>query len=106
MAQVLLTKYRFKPGGKEAWFDWCRELTRRRDEVLETLRNEGISVEACFLSPDEDGVYYVIEVEDFAKALAAYSASPYPIDAEHAQRKGSALEEVGDLRCLFYFKSV
>jgi hypothetical protein len=105
MAEVLLRKFRFQHGKKQEWMDWCRELTRRQDEVLETLRNEGVSVEACFLSPDEDCIYYFIEVENFENALKAYDASPYPLDEEHRQRKAASLEEAGTLRCLFYFRN-
>src|SRR5215467_13530106 len=105
MTEVILRKFRFKRGKKQEWMDWCRELIRRQDEVLETLRNEGISMEACFLAPD-DCLYYFLEVEDFEKALQAYDASQYPIDEEHRRRKAASIEEVGKLRCLFYFKNV
>ncbi len=39
MTEVMLRKFRFKRDKKQEWMDWCRELTRRQDEVLETLRN-------------------------------------------------------------------
>jgi L-rhamnose mutarotase len=106
MTEVALRKFRFKRDKKQEWMDWCRELNRRQDEVLETLRNEGVSVEACFLSPDEDCVYYFLEVENFEQAHKAYSASQYPIDEEHRRHKRASMEEVGMLRCLFYFKNV
>ena len=106
MTEVMLRKFRFKRDKKQEWMDWCRELTRRQDEVLETLRNEGVLMEACFLAPDEESVYYFLEVEDFEKALKAYDASPYPLDEEHRRHKGASMEEVAKLRCLFYFKNV
>ncbi len=105
MAEVVLRKFRFQRDKKHEWLDWCQELTRRRVEVLETLRNEGVLMEACFLSPEEDSVYYFLEVEDFEKALKAYDASPYPLDEEHGRHKAASLEETAKLKCLFYFKN-
>jgi L-rhamnose mutarotase len=105
MAEVSLVKFRFKPGQKQAWLEWCRELRRRHAEVLETLRNEGVSVEACFLSPNEDCGYYFLEVEDFEKAWEAFRKSPFPLDHEHKQRRQSSIEEVEKMECLMYFQN-
>lgn len=105
MTEVALGKFRIKPDRKQEWIKWCEELNRRRDEVLETLRNEGVLVEACFLSPDEDCIYYFMEAENFEKARKAYRASPYPIDEEHRRHRRASMEEVEELRCLFYFKN-
>lgn len=105
MSEVSLRKFRFKRDKKQEWMDWCQELNARHADVLETLRNEGVSVEACFLSPDEDCIYYFIEAEDFEKAEKAYRGSHYPIDEEHRRHKRASVEELGALRCLFYFKN-
>ena len=102
MAEIELRKFRFKPGKKQEWIDWSGELNRRRDEVLETLRNEGVLMEACFLSHDDDCIYYFIVAESFDKARAAFSTSKYPIDKEHGRHKRASVEEVEKLKCLFH----
>jgi len=104
VAQVTLAKFRFKPGGKQRWLDWCDELKRRSGEVVETLRNEGVAVEACFLSVNEDAVYYFVEAEDFDRAQRALQRSPYTIDRQHIDVKVAALEAVEPLTCLFHFE--
>lgn len=105
MAQVRLAKFRFAPHGKQRWLDWCDEVKRRSGEVMETLRNEGVVTEACFLSVSEDAVYYFIEVEDFNRAQRAVEQSPYAIDREHIQVKAATLEAVEQLTCLFHFEN-
>jgi hypothetical protein len=54
--------------GKKVWLDWAEELKQREPEVLSTLRQERVRLEACFLSEVEDAVYYFVEVEDLQKA--------------------------------------
>ncbi len=105
MTEVALRKFRFKPDKKQEWMDWCRELNRRREEVLETLRNEGVVVEACFLSPNEDCIYYFMAAESFDKAHTAFATSQYPIDEEHRRHRRASVEEVETLRCLFFFEN-
>ena len=103
MSEARLFKYQFRPGGKEKWLGWSGEMKRRSTEIFETLRNEGVIVEACFLSPEEDAIYYFVAAEDLAKGEAAYKRSPHVIDREHMQVKSEALSHVAKLECLFYF---
>lgn len=58
MTQVKLYKLKFKPDAKEIWLDWSRELLRRKNEVVATLKNEGVVSESCFVSGDGESVYY------------------------------------------------
>ena len=102
---VRLVKLKFKPGGRRIWEDWSAELEQRRAEVLETLKNEGVSSEACFLSDDGEHVFYFMEVADMEKANAAFAKSHFPIDAEHAVKKGASLELVTELKPLFAFQN-
>lgn len=103
MSQARLLKYRFKPDGKEQWLAWSEQLRRRADEVFETLRNEGVIAEACFLAPEEDAIYYFVAAEHFEHAEDAFRRSPYPIDREHAHVKAAALERPEPLERLFFF---
>ena len=105
MTEVHLVKLKFKPGsGKAEWLAWCDELKKRKDEVLTTLRNEGVHLEACFLSEEEDSVYYFMEVEDLKKDYAVFEKSTIPVDREHEKVKASAFVGEVELRKLFDFQ--
>jgi hypothetical protein len=103
MSEARLIKFRFKPGGREKWRQWSGELKKRSEEVFETLRNEGVIAEACFLSGEEDAVYYFVAAEDFGRAEEAAGRSSFAIDREHTLAKSAALERVEQLECLFFF---
>ena len=106
MTEVHLAKLKFKPGsGKTEWLAWCDELKKRKDEVLSTLRNEGVHLEACFLSEEEDSVHYFTEVEDLKKAYAVFEKSTIPVDREHEKIKASAFVGEVRLRKLFDFQN-
>jgi hypothetical protein len=105
MTEVILRKFRFKPATRQEWMDWCQELNRRRDEVTQTLRSEGVLVEHCFLAADEDGIYYFVEAEDLERAQNAANTSRHPLDEEHRRHRRASVEEAEELRCLFYFKN-
>jgi len=66
---------------------WMGELMRRRDEVIETFKNEGTSHELAYLIPTSDGpiLIYAMEVEDPERASVAFRTSSLPIDAEHKE---------------------
>jgi hypothetical protein len=103
MSDARLIKFRFKPDGAKKWREWSAELKKRSEEVFATLRNEGVIVEACFLSGREDAVYYFVAAEDLGRAEEAARRSPFAIDREHALAKSAALERVERLECLFLF---
>ena len=103
MTKAKLVKFRFKPDKKQVWLDWSKELERRKDEVIATLKNEGVVSESCFLSQDGESVYYFMESEDFEKVKKAVSENPHPIDADHKSARESSLEFAGKLECLFHF---
>lgn len=103
MSEARLIKYRFKPHGAQQWLRWSEEMKRRSEEIFETLRNEGVIAEACFLAPEEDAIYYFVAAENLGRAEEAARRSHYVIDREHVQAKSSALERGAPLRCLFFF---
>ena len=105
MAGVRLVKMKFKPDGKQVWLDWCDQLKRRTDEVLETLKNEGALSEACFVSQDGESVYYFMEVENLDRARTAFKSSTFKIDAEHREAVLQSLERVEELTPIFHFQN-
>lgn len=105
MSQVQLVKFRFKPGKKQVWLDWSKELMRRKAEVMATLRDEGVLSESCYISENGEEIYYFMEVEDFDKVLEVVRKSPHPIDHDHRLAKKESIERVGVLECLFQFEN-
>ncbi len=103
MSQVKLIKVKLKENGKQIWLDWSEELMRRKEEVLATLKNEKVLSESCFLSEDEEYVYYFMEAEDLVKAKEAVTSNPHPIDLDHQKAKQASLGEGKRLKCLFHF---
>lgn len=101
MTEVVLVKYGIKRGQKERWLKWCRELKRRESEVMETLENEGVISEACFLSSEEKSVYYFMEAGDLERAFSP--PRRFPIDEEHRTERLSTLLPPEKLKVLFNF---
>ncbi len=52
--ETICIKTRIKPGHIEEVRLWFKTLQERRDETLETLRNEGVFIESAFI--DKQGV--------------------------------------------------
>lgn len=103
MTKAKLIKFKFKSDAKQVWLDWSEELKRKKNEVIETLKNEGVVSESCFISEDGESVYYFMESEDFEKARNAVTDNPHPIDGDHKKARESSLEFVAKLECLFHF---
>ena len=105
MTQVKLVKLKLKEGNEQIWLDSCEKLKQRKNEVIETLKNEGVLSESCFLSEDEKCVYYFMEAENFEKAKSAVEKSNFKIDAEHKEKRTLSLEKVAQLKELFHFEN-
>ena len=105
MTQVKLVKLKLKEGNEQIWLDWCEELKQRKNEVIETLKNEGVLSESCFLSEDEKCIYYFMEAENFEKAKSSVEKSNFKIDAEHKKKRALSLEKVAQLKELFHFEN-
>ena len=106
MTEVYLVKHKLRPvTGKKEWMDWSEELKKRKEEVLSTLRQEGVHLEACFLSEDEESVYYFMEVEDLKKAYEVFEKSIIPVDREHEKVRASAFVSEVYLKNLFIFRN-
>jgi len=101
--ETVCVKVRLKPGSLPRVQAWAAELNARRDEVLATLRDEGVIVESVFLD-GEDLVYY-LKAKDVAQAQAVYAASKHAIDAYHREFKDEAFAEQRTLELLIDFES-
>ena len=85
--------------------DWCEQLKKRADEVLETLKSEGTLSEACFVSQDGESIYYFMEMENLEKARQAFKNSNHKIDKDHREARDSSLEKIEELTPLFHFQN-
>lgn len=91
-----------KSGSLERVREWAAELTRRRDEALATLRDEGTIVESVFLERTGEGDYliYYMKAENFERARAVYGSSTHAIDAYHRKFKEDTWESSTNLELL------
>ena len=100
-----LVQFKFKPAGKDIWLSWAEELKRRKEEVIATLKDEGVVSEACFMAPDGESVFYFMESKDFEKVADMAAQSGHTIDVEHKKAREQSLEFVAELTCLFNFEN-
>lgn len=105
MSQAVLVKFKFKSWNEQIWFDRCEELKIRSDEVLETLKEEWVSCEACFLDEQEQCIYYFMQAEDFDKVKEVATSSTHSIDIDHTIKKSLSIERIWSLKQLFHFEN-
>ncbi len=105
MTDVVLVQFKIKLGKKQKWINWCAELKERKDEVAQTLRNEGVISEACFLSEKDQFVYYFVEAQDLEIAYEVGRKSALPIDRQHRTIRKATLEKGEELKTLFNFRT-
>ena len=97
-------RVRLEPGSLTRVREWAAELTSRRDEVLATLRDEGIWVESVFL--DGDTLIYYLKADSLDRAREVYARSTHPIDAYHQRFKDETFAEQTQLELLVDFENV
>ena len=105
MSNVRLVQMKFQPEKKQVWLDWCEQLKNRSEEVIETLKSEGVRTEACFLSEDGNSIFYFMEVSDLEKEKAAVESSTFQIDKDHREARLQSLERGHVLTTLFFFEN-
>lgn len=91
--------------------EWANEIMSRKEEALETLRDESVLLENFFLDQSEDGDYLigVMTAESFERSQATVQESKHAIDIYHQKFKrdtwesGEPLELLVDLNRLKEF---
>jgi hypothetical protein len=101
--ETVCVKVRLKPGSLPRVQAWAAELNARRDEVLATLRDEGVVVESVFLDGDE--LVYFLKAKDVAHAQAVYARSQHAIDGYHREFKDETFAEQRPLELLVDFEN-
>lgn len=69
---------KLKPGSLERVREWARTINHRRDEVLATRRDKGVTVESWFLLSREDGDYLMSYMRGADWALACVDIEEGP----------------------------
>jgi len=87
--------------------EWARELQARTDEVLATLRDEGVVIESVFLDHDEQGDFllYFMKARSLKAAAQTMRRSSDPVDQYHSQFKLDAWESRTPLELLIDFEN-
>lgn len=93
MPDVKLARAPVEPGMAGRLRDWYAELHERADEVVETLRHEGVLTESAFLREDDGTAYLYVYMEaaEIEAAIAAGAEEAYDVDEEHHEVLGAAL---------------
>jgi Family of unknown function (DUF6176) len=108
LMETVCLKVRLKPGSLDLVRDWAAELQARPDEVLATLRAEGVLVESAFLDSTEEGDFliYYVKARSLDAAREAVQRSAHPIDSYHQQFKVDTWESRTPLELLMDFENL
>ncbi|WP_415381363.1 DUF6176 family protein [Halosimplex sp. TS25] len=107
MTDVALVKQPVKPDKVDRLKEWMAEVRDRSDEVVETLRDEGMKTESAFLERTDDGPHlvYYMEAEDIERVWDQFEDSDHDIDEEHKEVMREVLEDgqdVGEYELLYH----
>ena len=102
--ETVCVRVRLKEGSLERVREWARELNSRRDEVLETLRDEGVRIESVFL--DGDTLIYYLRAESIDEAREVAAHSTHAIDAYHQRFKDETFDGQTTLELLIDFENL
>ena len=97
-------RVRLEPGSLPRVREWAAELNDRRDEVMATLRDEGVRVESVFL--DGETLVYYLRADSVAAAREVYADSQHAIDAYHQRFKDETFAERTELELLVDFENL
>lgn len=101
---TVCVKVQLRPGSLPRVRAWAEELNGRRDEVLATLRDEGVVVESVFL--DGEQLVYYLKAESIERAREVYARSEHAIDAYHQAFKDATFEGQESLELLVDFENL
>lgn len=95
-------KIKLKPNSLEKVRDWAKTINAREDEVLATLRDETVILEAVFLDRTSEGDFliYVMKAENFEQSRNAVEKSIHAIDEYHRDFKRETWEDGKKLETL------
>jgi hypothetical protein len=98
-------KIRVLDGTIHKVYEWKEYLNSHKEEVLQSLRQEGVFIESVFLDRqgDEGYLIYYMKFRDQEKAKAAFAKSDLNIDKYHARFKKEVWADRKELELLVDF---
>lgn len=95
-------KIKLKSDSLEKVREWAKAINERKDEALQTLRDESVIFEAVFLDQTDEGDFliYLMKAESFEKAKEAVRKSTHEIDKFHQDFKRETWAERKQLELL------
>lgn len=100
--EVVCVKVWLEPGSENLVREWARYIVEHRAEALQTLQEEGVSIESVFFDASSDTpclVYYMRSVSQ-QRAQAVANRSAHAIDAYHRAFKKATWSRVERLELL------
>jgi Family of unknown function (DUF6176) len=103
--ETTCTKIKIRKNCEKLVYQWAKELNSRKDEVLETLKNESVFWESAFIDKQGEDFYliYIMKFESRKKLMIANSTTKHSIDKYHKRFKDSAWEHKEKLELLIDF---
>lgn len=100
--EVECHRVKIKDNSLENIHDWAETLNNRMEEVLESIKREGVIVESVFLEEASDGNYliYYMRSKDLKKARKVAQEKPLPIDDYHTKMVKENTSGAVRLKCL------
>lgn len=85
--ETICIRTKVKEGSVEEVREWFQTLRENSDEVLQSLKNEGVLIESAFLDKQGHDYYliYYMKAESLAKAREAVQKSTLAIDKYHKE---------------------
>lgn len=97
MAEVAPTEQKIEPGTTGRLVKWTEAIGDREDEVIGTLENEGMHLEAAFVKRTDEAAFlvYSMTAGDVDVVREAFDESDHEIDREHRDVLEEFLESPG-----------
>lgn len=101
-SQVVCVKVWLRAASEARAQEWAAHINAHRDEAMQTLRDEGVSVESVFLDRSSGApcLIYYMRSESEARAKAVGDASTHEIDVYHRAFKRDTWVKVERLELL------
>jgi hypothetical protein len=98
-------KIKIKEGKLPKVYEWKEYPNNNAEEVIQSLRQEGVFIESVFLDKQGDDHYliYYMKLKDHEIAKAAFNQSKLNVDKYHAQFKMEVFESGHELELLIDF---
>lgn len=98
-------KIKIKDGKLAKVYEWKDYLNNHKEDVLESLRQEGVFLESVFLDKhgNDNFLIYHMKFTNLEKAKTAFSQSNLSIDKYHAQFKQDTWADKQELELLIDF---